>query len=230
MSEELIASEPLPPPRHSDSIRKPSRRIERVYLSPTPSRALWLYGFGLLATATLGAGSYERFFTEDPRGIALYLLFGGALALGLVILTFPNLPGAMLVGDGGIGMERSGDSPLRVAWCDLRRLSFDKVALIAEGGGVTIRIPLSSPAAAVALQEARERVPKIVPNELPGGLLAANPQAGTERSLKDLQVAGKRCKASGQIISFERDARVCFRCGETYHKDHMPERCLTCGS
>jgi hypothetical protein len=46
--------------------------------------------------------------------------------------------------------------------------------------------------------------------------------------LEPPQVAGLRCKATDRPITFERDARLCGRCGEVYHKDGAPKRCLTC--
>ncbi|MEZ4310170.1 MAG: hypothetical protein R3F14_19180 [Polyangiaceae bacterium] len=51
--------------------------------------------------------------------------------------------------------------------------------------------------------------------------------AGKER-LDPPRIAGRACKASGQTIAFEKDARLCGRCGELYHKKSVPERCLTC--
>jgi hypothetical protein len=48
--------------------------------------------------------------------------------------------------------------------------------------------------------------------------------------LEPPQAAGQRCKASDKLIAFEKDARVCGRCGEVYHKEGVPSACLTCGA
>ena len=48
------------------------------------------------------------------------------------------------------------------------------------------------------------------------------------RRAERAQLAGARCKASDELIAFEKDARLCGRCGEVYHKSHVPDRCLTC--
>ena len=53
---------------------------------------------------------------------------------------------------------------------------------------------------------------------------------GTVADIEDVQVAGAECAASGTMISFERDARLCKNCGEIYHKKHVPEECETCGA
>jgi hypothetical protein len=57
---------------------------------------------------------------------------------------------------------------------------------------------------------------------------AADDGAGTIVGVEPVQVAGRRCKASGVIISFERDAVTCQRCGEVYDLRHKPSSCLTC--
>jgi hypothetical protein len=60
------------------------------------------------------------------------------------------------------------------------------------------------------------------------GLAAVDEAAGEARPLPPLQVAGRRCKATDRVISYEPDARLCPTCGEAYHRDHVPETCLTC--
>jgi hypothetical protein len=53
--------------------------------------------------------------------------------------------------------------------------------------------------------------------------------AGELLTLDALQIVGKRCAASGTVIAFEPDARVCPRCERVYHKDHVPPTC-DCGA
>ena len=47
-------------------------------------------------------------------------------------------------------------------------------------------------------------------------------------TVEELQVTGRHCRATEKPIAFERDARLCPNCGETYLKDHVPKKCLTC--
>jgi hypothetical protein len=54
---------------------------------------------------------------------------------------------------------------------------------------------------------------------------AADP---AKEPLEPPQIAGQSCKATGKVISFEKDARLCGQCGELYHKSGVPDRCLTC--
>jgi hypothetical protein len=59
--------------------------------------------------------------------------------------------------------------------------------------------------------------------------LEPNGDAGVVVPLGDVQVVGKRCAASGKIIAFEPDARVCPQCERVYHKAHLPKACA-CGA
>jgi hypothetical protein len=43
-----------------------------------------------------------------------------------------------------------------------------------------------------------------------------------------VQVAGRKCVVCAAVITFEVDARLCGRCGQVYHREHVPERCATC--
>jgi hypothetical protein len=133
------------------------------------------------------------------------------------------------VGDGGVAEERDEGSIERVGWCEVTRLLVTDAAVTVQGTGVTISIPrnIHGLAAARVVREARERIPKKVDTdanvEPPAG--AADP---AKQPLDPPQIAGEACKASHKIISFEKDARLCGKCGELYHKSGVPERCLTC--
>jgi hypothetical protein len=93
---------------------------------------------------------------------------------------------------------------------------------------IVIPIPLQRDAAARALAEARKRIPGKVESIQSGALDKYDERAGQALPLEALQVAGQKCKASGKLIAFERDARLCGRCEELYHKDSVPKRCVTC--
>jgi hypothetical protein len=43
-----------------------------------------------------------------------------------------------------------------------------------------------------------------------------------------LQLAGRKCTASGTSITFESDARLCENCAALYHVSHAPVTCLRC--
>ena len=78
-------------------------------------------------------------------------------------------------------------------------------------------------AAAWIVREARERVPAVVSRA--GGRAAARPAAtppGEVLPLEPPQVVGKHCAASGKVIAYEPDARVCPRCERVYHKATVP--------
>jgi len=47
--------------------------------------------------------------------------------------------------------------------------------------------------------------------------------------LEPPQVVGKHCAASGKVISYEPDARVCPRCERVYHRASVPASC-ECGA
>ena len=73
------------------------------------------------------------------------------------------------------------------------------------------------------LQTVLQNAPGVRAIEIPGALLA-----GEVIVLDPIQVVGKHCAASGKVIAYEPDARVCSRCERVYHKAHVPETCA-CG-
>jgi hypothetical protein len=84
-------------------------------------------------------------------------------------------------------------------------------------------------AAAWIVKEARQRLPSIV--DVPDDATLPQPLAsgGEQLPLEPPQVVGKHCAASGKVIAYEPDARVCPRCERVYHKSHVPEAC-DCGA
>jgi hypothetical protein len=135
------------------------------------------------------------------------------------------------VGDAGIAIERGADVS-RVAWYDLKSLRFDRKDLIVEGSTTTLKIPTAAhpKAAALAVLEAERRVPKAVKvsDTDRKALPTVGDREGTAVAADGVQVAGNRCAASDTLISFERDARLCPNCGQSYHRDHVPKQCITC--
>ena len=98
------------------------------------------------------------------------------------------------------------------------------------GAELTILARLKSQpqAAAWIVREARARIPAATSVGDEARLPDARSDAGESLSLEPVQVVGKRCAASGKIIAFEPDARVCPNCERVYHKEHVPAACA-CG-
>src|SRR5262249_18428024 len=89
-------------------------------------------------------------------------------------------------------------------------------------------------AVARALKEARARIPRhmkeVEVKDVAADAEKVDDSVGVVVALEPPQVAGLRCKKSDKLIAFERDARLCGRCGELYHKDGVPVRCVTCNA
>ena len=211
-------------------------RMERRYEPKPGAGPVLTMIVASLACVALGAGMYARFATGEGdtpsryHPYAIYMLVGGALVFGLVGL-FGRWPAPVLrVGDAGLAEEKGSDLH-RIGWNQLVEVLLDKDLLVARASGTTIGIPIGAHAAAAAdfLKEARRRVPARVHD---GIALAevSSPGAIDEVPLEPPQIAGQHCKASGRLIAFEKDARLCGRCGELYHERGVPPRCVTCGA
>jgi hypothetical protein len=132
------------------------------------------------------------------------------------------------VGDSGIAVEKSPAEIERVGWYEVTRvlLSDGVLTFQASGTSASIAVAVHRDAAARALAEARERIPEKV--DVEGDIGPLDRDAGDVIILEPPQVAGLHCKSSDKLIAFEKDARLCGRCGEVYHKDGAPRRCVTC--
>lgn len=211
----------LSDPRHE-------RRYEAAS-SPFAIATVLLFSLGAVA---LGAGVYAQWLRSGdagPHPWSLYFLIAGAVLLLAVALFGQGPARPVRVGDGGVAVERDETTIERVAWCDVSRLLVTDAAVTVQGAGTTISVPrnVHGAAAARVVSEAKERIPpkaKDLP-DVPAPSGAAEP---SREPLDPPQIAGHTCKASGKVISFEKDARLCGRCGELYHKSAVPDRCLTC--
>lgn len=207
-------------------------RHERRYEPVASTFAIVTVILFSLGAVALGAGVYAQWFRSGgagPHPYALYILIAGAVILLAVALFGQGPARPVRVGDGGVAVERDESTIERVAWCDVSRLLVTDAAVTVQGGGVTISVPRAVHAAAAAriVREAKERIPKKVDDGVtvdpPPG--AADP---AKEPLEPPQIAGRACKATGKVIAFEKDARLCGRCGELYHKSGVPDSCLTC--
>jgi hypothetical protein len=206
---------------------------ERRFTAEPTGRANFQALIGGLGVAALGAGTYATWMHDVPMPIAPYLFGGGTLAV-VVASVMGSADGMPIrVGDAGVAVERGSGQPERIAWYEVESVSLeDKNRIVVKAGSKRIVAPAShhSAAAAWILKEALARIPKrvTVPADRTAELSRGMDEHGSVVSIEPLQVAGRRCKASNAIISFERDARICQRCGEVYDKKHVPENCLTC--
>lgn len=220
---------------------------ERRFLPVRDARMTASLVAGAVGSLLLGAGVYIQFFRPANNVLAVklgaqvveladkgaYVVGAGALILALVIMLAPDFETALLVGDGGVGVDEGNDEgPRRILWCDIEQITLTSTALVVRGPEQKLLVPLSSQpqAAAWVLREAQERIPSVV--ALDHGeqerIPKADENAGEQRKITDIQIAGRRCCATDRVISYEPDARLCPRCGEIYHKDHVPAECLTC--
>ena len=202
-------------------------RSERRY-APTSSGML-----GVLATSAgalcVGAGVFARFVSSPPHPYAIYLLGAGALLAIIGFFVGLKPVPAVRVGDAGVGIERDGDAVERLDWHEIEAVRLAENTLSFGGGGRLLSIPVAqhAHAAGAALKAARSRIPARV-SGIVESLPTPPPDEGTVVVLEPMQLAGQRCKASSRIISVEKDGRFCGRCGQTYHKDEVPDHCLSC--
>ena len=188
---------------------------------------------GGLGVTALGAASYATWMHDTPMPVGPYLF--GAGIIGVIIASLMGTSDGMpiRVGDAGVAVEQGGSQPDRIHWFEIEKVSLEgNDRIVVEGAKKRIVAPLAHHAGAAGwiLQEAMARIPKrvTVPPEQTPAILTGTDEHGKTLVIEKMQLAGRRCKASNAIISFERDARSCKRCGEVYEKKHVPEKCLTC--
>jgi hypothetical protein len=216
-----------------------ARRERRFEAKPSTSPTV-AYMLGGVGAAAMGAGSWAQFGANltgsvvEPLQAAPAIMIGGALLVGAGIWLGTSAEPALRVGDAGVGVEKG---PIRrIPWHAIERIEVRANAVRATGKDdtgavVTIAAKLATQpqAAAWIVKEGRARVPGVV--EVPEGTPLPLPgtDAGTTIALDPPQVVGRHCAASGKVISFEPDARVCPRCERVYHKAHVPDACA-CGA
>jgi hypothetical protein len=225
-------------------------RMERRYEPKAAPSAVVSVVVLSVGTVLLGSGFYAQWLrdvvppvlnpllgravpTGDPLGphpAAVWLLLAGALALIAIAVFGPRTAKPIRVGDGGVGAEIEANEIERVGWNDVTRILLGGDMLTVESPGTNLSIPvkLHAQAAARVLAEARKRIPSKVEDVDAAALEKPDDAEGEVLPLDAPHVAGARCKATDRLIAFEKDARLCGRCGEVYHKDRVPERCLTC--
>jgi hypothetical protein len=226
---------------------KHERRERRFFPQATSSSAL-VAALGGVGAVAMGAGFWAQwgrvFFTDATESLPFgwWVLAGGAVVTGLAIWLGTSGEPLLRVGDGGVGVERSGffgaAGLQRMPWHQIESVAYDgaRGGIVVRGRDeagvdlvVTARLTSQPQAAAWIVREARKRVPTVVSVGDEITLAEARTDGGESLALDPVQVVGKRCAASGTMIAFEPDARVCPRCERVYHKAHLPPAC-ECGA
>lgn len=208
-------------------------RSERRF-EPTASAMAVISTVAMSIGAVLvGAGTYAQWLRSGdlgPHPAAPYLLAGGAALLIAVALFGQRLARPLRVGDAGVALEKDPGELERLEWRDVTRILLSGGVLSLQGSGATVSVPVAVHRAAAAriFSEASRRIPAKVEGVDGANLGEPDSNAGEKLMLEPPQVAGQHCKQSDKLIAFEKDGRLCGRCGEVYHKDSVPPRCLTC--
>ncbi len=226
--------------KKSSKQAKPRERRERRFEPQASTRPSLVYVLGALGAAAMGAGAWGQFGSllreggPEPLKVGPYILAAGALLVGAAIWLGTSGEPALRVGDGGLATEKGGLK--RMAWYAIEKIEWRDNAVRASGkddlgSPLTVVASLTSHPAAAAwiVKEARQRVPAVVNVPEDVALPEARSTLGEVRALEPPQVVGKHCAASGKVIAYEPDARVCPSCERVYHKAHVPPSC-ECGA
>lgn len=210
---------------------KPRRRVERRFLPQTTPAGWTLLGVGMVGALALGAGVFGQWVQDPPADYAAYLIAVGAAGLSAALWFGELSPIPVRVGDAGIALER-GAELVRLGWCDIENVTIEKNQLLVKTADSVFAIPVAAHPQAIAwlLKEGVQRVPDVMNVKRRDLAQLPKPEesAGEELQVEGLQVAGRRCRHSDKLISFEQDARLCPNCCEVYHRLHVPKDCATC--
>jgi hypothetical protein len=219
---------------------KPKERLERRFEPRATTNPLVVYAIGGVGAAAMGAGVWGQFGSmlqdaaPEPLKFAPYILAAGATLVGAAIWRGTSGEPALRVGDGGLAIEKGGVK--RMPWYAIERIEWREESVRVSGKGedgtamtLVARAASQPQAAAWIVKEARDRIPKVV--DVPEDATVPDPllSAGDSLPLEPPQVVGKHCAATGKVIAYEPDARLCPRCERVYHKSGVPETC-ECGA
>lgn len=221
--------------------REKSRdRRERQFEPAAMTSRQNVYLVGGLGAALMGAGAWGQFGSlvhdggPPPLAWASYVLAAGALLVGIAIWIGTSGEPAIRVGDAGLALVKN--SVRRMPWWAIDKIAWQGEIVRVTGKddlGTDLALAASlkthAQAAAWIVKEARERIPAVV--DVPEDATLPDPlaSAGTTLPLEPTQVVGRHCAASGKVIAYEPDARVCVRCERVFHKSEVPETC-PCGA
>ncbi len=221
-------------------VTKPRPRRERRFEPIASTSPSVIYLLGAIGALAMGAGAWEEFAplvsdaTLTPMKLAPYVLTLGAGLVGAAIWMGTSGEPMLRVGDSGLATEKGGLK--RMPWYAIERIDWREETVRVEGkddsgAPMTLSASLRShpQAAAWIVTEARARVPAVVHVPEDASLPDAQADAGVTVELDPPRVVGKHCAASGKVISYEPDARICPRCERVFHKEHVPVTC-ECGA
>jgi hypothetical protein len=211
-------------------VTKRERKERRFSPEPTYSSRLVAYA-GMAGALVLGAGVYAQWVREPPLAYAPVMVAVGAIVLAFALWKSSAELGNVRVGEAGVALEQ-GNELVRILWCDIERIALDggRISVRSRQQSIVFPVEAHPKATTWLVSEAGRRVPDVVsmsrteiekfgePKEFDGEMV----------TIEALQVTGRHCRASGKPIAFERDARLCPNCGETYLKDQVPKKCVTC--
>jgi hypothetical protein len=219
---------------------KPRGRRERRFEPRSTAQPGLVYSLGALGATAMGAGAWEQFGPllsdagGEPLKVAPYILTAGALLAGAAIWIGTSGEPVLRVGDSGLAVEKG--SVRRMPWYAVERIEWRDETVRVTGkdeAGTAMAFSASlrghPQAAAWLVKEARSRIPSVVHVPDDATLPEVRADAGETLPLEPPQVVGRHCAASGKVISYEPDARVCPRCERVYHKADVPEIC-DCGA
>jgi hypothetical protein len=215
--------------------RRERRFQPRPTVSPRVAGVLGAVGALLMGAGSWGLfGSYVADTGAPPLAAAPYILIAGSVLVAVAIWIGTSGEALLRVGDAGLATEKG--SLRRMPWYGVERIEWRGEAVRVAGkddmgGAMSIVATLATQpqAGAWIVKEARERIPAVVDVPADATLPELNPAAGESLALEPPQVVGRRCAASGTVIAYEPDARVCPRCERVYHAAHVPEACA-CGA
>jgi hypothetical protein len=221
------------------ALRRFDEELSERHFVARPSRRQWLARAALgLGGVALGAVTYAWTLRDPALGPlvpAPYLAVGGAALLAAYAFLAGAREARLRVGDLGVGVELGDGKVARTAWYELARVALAQGELLLEKkeSGEPVRVSLEGhrAAARAILGEALVRVPKRVAlsDDEVRSVGQAGPSDGAVVPVESLQVAGRRCRATDKPLTFEKDVRLCARCGVPYHRSAIPAKCLECG-
>lgn len=211
-------------------------RMEQRIVADKSYTAMLTIAATVVGGLCVGAGIYGLWIASVSMQGAPWLLGIGAIVLAAVVL-WGDLQGtAIRVGDAGVAIERGGEIVRRVAWFEMKEVSLNDGVIRVQTQESPWLIPVASnpTGAKLVIEEARKRIyPRLNISKSQFAALeklAAQKSRATSQlvAIESVQITGRVCKASEQTITFEQDARLCPQCGQIYHKNHLPDRCVTC--
>src|SRR5690606_30256838 len=97
-------------------------------------RSAGTYAGGLV----MGAGFYAQMWMSPTPSYAMWLLGGGALLTIGATLVRDEDAAPIRVGSQGIAVERGGEHPERLLWCEVEKIVAEGDAIVAYGNGIRI--------------------------------------------------------------------------------------------